>query len=192
MQAATLAVGAFPLRAGSADAALIATLAPGAYSIVVGGGSGNVLTEVYEYLDPAEVPSVRRLTNLSARGTVSAGKPLTTGFVIAGQGPQRVLLRAVGPTLGTAPFNVAGALANPVLTLYRGTSTLRTNDDWFKETEAAVIRDTAAAAGAFALPAQSLDAAMVVYLEPGAYTAQVTSAVANAQGIALVEVYELR
>jgi hypothetical protein len=45
--------------------------------------------------------------------------------------------------------------------------------------------------GAFNLPASSLDAAMVITLPPGAYTAQVQGA-DGGTGIALVEVYEVR
>jgi hypothetical protein len=44
--------------------------------------------------------------------------------------------------------------------------------------------------GAFALEASSKDAALVVTLPPGNYTAQVTGA-DNTTGIALVEVYEV-
>jgi hypothetical protein len=51
-QAAQLAtqVGAFPLPAGSKDAVLLATLAPGAYTLQVRGktGGGEVIIEVYE------------------------------------------------------------------------------------------------------------------------------------------------
>jgi hypothetical protein len=106
-----------------------------------------------------------------------------------------VLIRAVGPTLGNAPFNVPGVLANPQLNLFRGATLVRTNDDWFRDPEANLIREAAAAVRAFALGPQSLDAALLVYLEPGAYTAVVsgpTNAGPNAQtGNALVEIYEV-
>jgi len=106
-----------------------------------------------------------------------------------------VLIRAVGPTLGNAPFNVPGVLANPQLNLFRGSTLVRTNDDWFRDPEANLIREAAAAVRAFALGAQSLDAALLVYLEPGAYTAVVSgppNAGPNAQtGNALVEIYEV-
>jgi hypothetical protein len=43
-------VGAFPLPFASRDAALLASLNPGAYTVQVGGGTGEVLLEIY-YLD---------------------------------------------------------------------------------------------------------------------------------------------
>ena len=192
--AATARTGAFAFRAGSADAALVTTLPPGPYTVQIGGGNGTVLAEIYEVLENNEAPGVRRLVNTSARGLVAPGSPLIAGFVIAGTAPQRVLIRGIGAALGAPPFNVPGALPNPQLTLFRGSTALKTNDDWFRDPEAATIRDAATRAGAFALGAQSADAAILIYLEPGAYTAQVsgpTNANANnSTGIALVEVYE--
>lgn len=196
LTAAATRAGAFPLRAGSADAALLTTLQPGAYSVVIGGGNGTVLAEVYEVLQANEAAGARRLVNLSARGLVSPAASLVAGFVIDGPGPQRVLIRGIGPSLSAPPFNVAGALPNSNLVLFRGAVTVKTNDDWFRDPEAALIRDAATRAGAFALGANSLDAAMLLYLEPGSYTVQVNApagtGAANATGLALVEVYEAR
>jgi len=192
--AAAARTGAFAFRAGSNDAAIVRSLPPGPYTVMIGGGNGTVLAEIYEVLEDNEVAGVRRLANSSARGLVSPGNPLIAGFVISGTIPQRVLIRGIGATLGAPPFNVPGVLANPQLTLFRGTSALKTNDDWFRDADAAFIRDAAVRAGAFALGAQSVDAAMVIYLEPGAYTAQVSGPTGananNGTGIALVEVYE--
>jgi hypothetical protein len=192
--AANARVGAFPFAANSNDAGLVTTLQPGAYTVVVGGGNGTALAEIYEVLETTEVAGARRLVNLSARGLVAPGAPLIAGFVVTGTAPQRVLVRGIGQALGNPPFNVAGSLGNPQLTLFSGTTAIKTNDDWFRDAEATVIRDAAAHAGAFALGAQSNDASILIYLAPGAYTAQVsgpTNANANnGTGIALVEVYE--
>jgi hypothetical protein len=194
IRTATTRAGAFPFQNGSADAAILTTLQPGAYTAVIGGGNGAALAEVYEVLQNNEVVGARRLVNVSARGTVTPAVPLIVGFVIGGTAPQRVLIRGVGPRLGTAPFNVSGTLSNPQLTLFRGTTSVKTNDDWFRDPEATLISAATTRAGAFALTAQGADAAMLLFLEPGAYTAQVTGpANANANagtGVALVEVYE--
>ncbi len=195
LAAAATATGAFALPQGSADAALLASLPAGVYTAQVGGGQGIVLAELYGVPAAGEAPGSRRFTNASTRTTVAPEAPLIAGFVISGTAPQRVLVRAVGPTLGSAPFNVPGVLANPQLSLFRGATLVRTNDDWFRDPEAPLIREAAAAVRAFALGAQSLDAALLVYLEPGAYTAVVTgpaNAGPNAQtGNALVEIYEV-
>lgn len=194
LTAAAARAGAFPLRAGSGDAALLGTLQPATYSAVAGGGTGTVLAEIYEVLDATEVAGARRLINLSARGLVAPASPFLAGFVIGGSAPQRVLIRGVGPTIGAAPFNVAGALPNPVVTLFRGATTVKTNDDWFRDPDAVLIRDAAVRAGAFALGATSTDAAMLIHLEPGAYTVQVGvpagTPMAGQTGLALVEIYE--
>jgi hypothetical protein len=194
--AAVTRAGAFPFRAGSADAALVSTLAPGSYTVVIGGGTGTVLAEVYEVLADNETAGARRLVNVSARGLAAPNTPVIAGFVITGTAPQRVLIRGVGPTLARAPFNIPGTLANPQLTLFRGASALKTNDDWTRDPEAELIREAAVQVGAFALANNSADAAMLLYLEPGAYTAQVSAPAnatqANATGIALVEVYEAK
>lgn len=186
--------GAFPLRAGSGDAALLSTLQPAAYSVAAGGGTGTVLAEIYEVLEATEVAGARRLINLSARGLVAPASPFIAGFVIGGSAPQRVLIRGVGPTIAAAPFNVAGVLPNPDLTLFRGAATVKTNDDWFRDPDAVLIRDAAVRAGAFPLGATSTDAAMLIHLEPGAYTVQVGvpagTPAAGQTGLALVEIYE--
>ncbi|MBL9200581.1 MAG: immunoglobulin domain-containing protein [Opitutaceae bacterium] len=194
LTAAATRAGAFPLRPGSTDAALLASLPAAAYSVTAGGGTGTVLAEVYEVLDATEAAGARRLVNLAARGVTTPGAPLIAGFVISGTAPQRVLLRGVGPTLGAAPFGLAGALPNPELTLFRGTTTVKTNDDWFRDADAVLIRDAALRAGAFPLGATAADAAMLIFLEPGSYTVQVAAPAgapaAGQTGLALVEIYE--
>lgn len=129
-----------------------------------------------------------RLLNLSTRGAVGgAAGPLTVGFVLGeGEATREVLVRAIGPAL--APFGVADALADPVLTLTDAAGrVVATNNDWGAADAAAMAR-----AGAFPLPPGSRDAALVVRLAAGAYSAQVTSATPAApQSSALVELYEL-
>ncbi len=190
--AASARVGAFPFPNNSNDAALVTTLNPGPYTVIIGGGNGIALAEVYEVLEANETSGSRRLVNVSARGIVTPAAPLIAGFVITGSAPQRVLIRGIGQTLGGDPFNVQGALANPQLTLFRGATAMKNNDDWFRDPDAVLIRDASAKVGAFALNNQSVDAAMLIYLEPGAYTAQVGGPTNgnNGTGIALVEVYD--
>src|SRR5690606_26264760 len=105
-----------------------------------------------------------------------------------GSANKQLLIRALGPVLGAAPFNVPGVIANPRLTLFNQAGTeLATNDDWGT---ASGVAAASATAGAFALPAGSLDAALVANLAPGAYTVQIDG-VAGATGVGLVEIYEV-
>jgi hypothetical protein len=180
------ALGAFTLPASSRDAAVVTDLAAGAYSTPVGAGtaSGIALLEIY---DAAPGSAGSALVNASTRAFVGTGDAvLIPGFTLAGTGTARLLIRAVGPTL--AAFGLAGVLADPQLTLFRGSTALATNDNWNTQPDAAALAATAAQVGAFPLPAGSRDAALLVTLPPGSYTATV-GGVGATTGTALVELY---
>jgi hypothetical protein len=182
-------VGAFALPSGSHDAALFVTLEPGNYSAHVtspSGATGVVLVEVYEAAEGALSSTSPRLINLSTRGRVETGDAiLIAGIVVTGDAPKRLLLRAVGP--GLTPFGVGGVLNDPLLRLYRGDTIVAENDDWANALE---VSAAAATVGAFALEGTSKDAALLVTLEPGSYSAHVSGR-HGSTGLALVEVYEL-
>jgi hypothetical protein len=122
---------------------------------------------------------------------VSGGENvLIAGLVVTGPGPRTYLIRAVGPSLAAAPFNVSGALNDPFLQIFEGENLLRENDDWDTPLSAQpALRDAATKAGAFALQVRR-DSAMIITLRPGSYTAKV-SGFQGSSGIGLVEVYEL-
>jgi cytochrome c peroxidase len=131
----------------------------------------------------------QRLVNISARARVATGDSVAiVGFVIAGEDAKPVLIRAVGPTL--AGFGVAGALAAPKLDVLRGNILVATNSGVSRASNSAAITAAARQAGAFALGNSGADAAIVTTLQPGNYTAQVSS-LTGALGVALVEVYDL-
>ena len=185
--------GAFAfLSANSKDAAVNADeLQAGAYTIQVtgvGGATGAVLIELYDGTPAAAVsPATPRLLNTSVRKIISTGGLLTAGFVITGTMLKDVLIRAVGPTLASAPFGVAGAMSDPRIQLFRGPTSIAANDNWGGGSE---LVAAGTSAGAFALPAVSRDAALFVTLPPGAYTAQV-SGVGSSAGAVVVEIYEV-
>ncbi|HUR59358.1 MAG TPA: immunoglobulin domain-containing protein [Opitutaceae bacterium] len=131
----------------------------------------------------------QRLANISSRARVTGGAGVAiAGFVISGAESKPVLIRAVGP--GLAAFGVPGTLASPTLELYRGSTLLERNAGVSTSTNAAGIAAAGVQAGAFALAAAGTDSAILTTLPPGNYTAVVNSAV-NAQGVALIEVYDL-
>lgn len=122
------------------------------------------------------------IRNFSALGRAGVGaEAMIAGFVLSGPSKQ-VLVRAVGPTLGS--FGVTGALADPQLTLYRGSAPIAGNDDWSNDP---ALTAAAQRAGAFALPAGSRDAALLTTASPAAYTAVATG---SPSGTALLEVYD--
>lgn len=130
-----------------------------------------------------------QLMNLSVKANPGAGGVLTAGFVLgSGMGTRPLLIRGVGPTL--ANFGVTGFMADPQLQLISSAGAiLATNDNWSTQTNAAALAAATTAVGAFALPANSLDAAALVALPAGQQSVQV-SATTGASGVALAEVYD--
>lgn len=151
--------------------------------------------QVASYRVSADASAAGVLVNVSTRGLVGS-EVMIGGFVVAGDGPQTVLVRAAGPALQAEPFRVSGALADPRLQVYRRAQRIATNDDWWRDDATLyqgdhAIRLAAAmqAVGSFPFANGSADSALLLQLEPGAYTAVVTSA-SNSGGIALVEAYQ--
>jgi hypothetical protein len=105
---------------------------------------------------------------------------------VTGNAPKTLLIRGVGPAL--TGFGVAGALADPALTIYQDSKVITTNEGW---ANSAAIATAAIQTGAFALPSGSKDAAVLITLNPGAYSAQVKSAKNASSGVALIEIYEV-
>jgi hypothetical protein len=200
-------VGAFPLDAASHDAAFALTIPAGSYTLQVtgDGNSGWALAELYD-LDPIGSPANGKMINMSSLGRVAGSSTtLVMGFVVGGNSPRTVLIRGIGP--GLAPFGVTDALSAPQLYLYdNAQKVIARNETWGTPVaivplasshdvypvpaSPAEVTAGAASAGAFPLPAGSKDSCLLVTLAPGAYSAHV-SGVNNANGTALIEIYEL-
>lgn len=193
ISAAIAQVGAFNfLTADSKDAAIFSgTTALGDNSMKIsanGGASGAVIAEIYDATPTtAFTASTPRLVNVSVLKNLPAGGTLSAGFVIAGLTPRAVLIRAIGPGLST--FNVAGFLADPQLQLYQSNAStpIAANNDW---SGTAALQSAFSSVGAFSLVGSSRDAALLMTLPPGNYSAQVAGAT-NTAGMVLVEVYEV-
>jgi sugar lactone lactonase YvrE len=135
-------------------------------------------------------PSVRFI-NISTRSYVGTGGDiLIGGFIIGGTTPKTVLIRANGPALASQGIAATDVLADPVLTLFSGSTTIATNDNWGDDPSNAAAVAQANQTYNTNWPSNSKDAALVMTLAPGGYTAQV-SGKNNTTGIALIEVFEL-
>jgi hypothetical protein len=178
------ASGAFALPPDSLDAAVVRLMQGGSYTaqVTAASGTGIALAEIY---DTAPATGAR-LVNVSARAQVGTGGAiLIAGFNVSGNVPKQILIRGAGPALTS--FGVEGVLANPRLDLYRDSTLLQSNDDWGGT---GALSSAFTQVGAFDFGGgNSRDAALLVELPPGSYTAQV-SGVGNSTGVALVEVYE--
>ena len=104
------------------------------------------------------------------------------GFIIEGDGPQTVVIRARGPSL--SQFGVPGALPNPQLQLFQGQTPLAFNDNWVDASNRPAIE-----ASGFA-PENPSESAILVTLQPGGYTA-IVSGVGGGTGVGIVEVFRL-
>ncbi len=147
------------------------------------GMTGSVIvTAATPTPTPTPVPTVTFLGNISTRLDVETGdNVMIGGFIVTGTQPKKVIVRGIGPSLGT--LGVAGALADPVLELHEPDGTVVTNDNW-KDTQEAEIMATTLA------PSNDLESAIVETLNPGAYTA-IVSGKNGGTGIGLVEAYDL-
>lgn len=179
-------LGAFALAAGSRDAAWRGMVGATSCTVhVVSGQAGGVaLAEVY---DAGLARDTAQLVNVSARASVGTGQDiLIGGFVIDGTEPLKVLVRGLGPSL--TRYGVADVLANPKLELFTDHSLTAANDDWMGKPDLLAAFEQV---GAAALDGpQSKDAALILTLAPGVYTAHI-SGVGGAAGIALVEIYAI-
>ena len=183
-------IGAFPLTS-NLDTGDIFDLDPGPYTLHLrgaDGGAGIGLAELY-VLDAS---GSRGLVNLSARAEVGAGdRVMIPGFVIEGNESVQVLVRGAGPTLATL-FGVAGVLDDPVIEVYdSGGVQIAINDDWETTVALQALKDAITTAGAFDLDPGSKDAAVLLTLSPGSYTAHIKGK-GTSIGVALLEVYFLR
>jgi uncharacterized protein YkwD len=159
------------------------------YTAIVRGvnrGTGVGLVEVYD-LDRT---AASKLANISTRGNVQTGNNVMIGgFIVTGSAAQKVVVRAIGPSLSQQ--GVSGALANPFLELHDGNGTVvASNDNW--KTGSNGQSQQAAIEATGVPPTNDLESALVTTLPANGskYTAIVRGAT-NGTGVALVEVYAL-
>jgi predicted outer membrane repeat protein len=167
----------------NAEAAIIATLPANAagYTAIVRGAAGATGIGVVEAYDlDRSVNS--KLANISTRGLVQTGNNvLIAGTIVVGSQSQRVIVRAIGPSLP-----IPGRLENPTLELRnQNGGLLDANDNWVESANKQEIADTGIA------PSNNFESAIVRTLSPASYTA-VVRGVSDAMGIAVVEVYALQ
>jgi len=157
----------------------------GSYDVVVSNDFGGVVSAAI----PVSVTPLTSMSNLSTRSPVLGGDSVQiVGFAISGTAEKTLLIRAAGPGLGL--FGLSDCLKDPQLDLYdSGGRILASNNDWSADASAALrIVQSASELGAFAFTQGSKDAALLVTLKPGLYTAMVKGA-DQGSGINLIEVY---
>ena len=167
------------------ESAIVATLPPGVYTAILRGKTnGSGLVEVYDISGTA----ASRLVNIATRSRVNEGNDgaMIAGFIVATPEDQpgtaqRVVIRALGPSLSDA--GIDDVVENPTLEIYRGAEKILENDDW-KSSQRQLLEGSGLA------PRNDKEAAIMVDLEPGNYSAIIRGK-SNATGVALAEVYQL-
>jgi hypothetical protein len=168
------------------EAAIIASLPPGAYTGILSGKNQTTGVGLVEFYDTNQAAN-SQLRNLSTRGLVQTGNNVMIGgFILGGPtGSTRVAIRGIGPSLTQSGLN--NVLANPTLELHDSNGAiLVTNDNWGDD------QASAAALTANGLALQNtLESGIFTTLAPGLYTA-ILAGNNGGTGIGLVEVYNLQ
>jgi len=152
----------------------------GQYSVRITGGGATVTSSASTVtLDP----DASRLNNLSGRIAISGSDKVIPSFFISGTGKKRVLIRAIGP--GLAAFGVGGTMPDPKFEVYDGSTKIAENNDY-----SGTLAPAFGPVGAFGLPANSRDAALLIELDAGrGYSIHAFSNDGQG-GIVLFEVYD--
>lgn len=166
------------------EAAIVATLEPGAYTAILQGKNNTTGTALVEAYD-LDVTPESQFANISTRGLVGTGDAVLIGGLIISSDASaqaNIVVRALGPSLGAA--DVTGALQDPTLELHDSNgSLLALNDNW-RDTQEGIITSTGLE------PSDDREAAIFAALPAGAYTA-VVHGKDETTGIGLVEAYNI-
>ncbi|MCH6256014.1 hypothetical protein MLD52_05605 [Puniceicoccaceae bacterium K14] len=156
----------------------------GIYYVIATTTAGAVTSESVEIL-----VTDKRMVNLSTRARAGTGANVViSGFVIKGNEPKTVLIRGIGPSLKN--FGLDEALEQPQLTVIQDGEVIASNNGWANLANQAEVAAIAAQYGAFELDTDSADAAVLITLEPGVYTA-ILNGENGETGLSMVEVYEV-
>jgi hypothetical protein len=167
------------------ESAIVKTLPAGNYTAIIrsnDGSSGIGVVELYDLSsgDPGE------LGNLSVRADVRTGDDvLIDGLILRGGNPQRVLFRALGPSVRVNGVGVPDQLQDPTLELHDGNGMLLlSNDNWQEAANSGEIQSTGLA------PSDERESAILMRLAPGNYTS-IMRGVDGTTGVGLCEAYRL-
>jgi hypothetical protein len=140
-------------------------------------------------MDAPNVPLNNRMVSISTRAEIGVNENVViAGFAVSGTGTKKILVRGIGPSL--QQFQVTDALSDPVLSVnVLGGAVIAENDDWSSNFEAELI-DAFGQVFAFPLISGTADAAVLLDVEPGSYTA-VVSGKSGGSGVVLVEIYDM-
>lgn len=172
------------------ESAIVATLTPGAYTVILSGKNNGVGVGVVEVYDLDQAAN-SRLANISTRGFVDTNNVMIGGLIVSGGvggGSARVLVRAIGPSLSAS--GIQGALQDPNLELHDAAgTTIASNDNWKTRSDGSSQQGEIEATAI--PPKNALESALVQTIPPGNYTV-IVRGTSNTTGVAVVEAYTLQ
>lgn len=166
-----------------AESAILRSVLPGAYTAILRGANNSKGVGVVEVYD-LDLTVDSKLANISTRGLVQTGdNVMIGGFIIAGSAPQKVIIRAIGPSL-----SIPGKLEDPTLELHdQNGGLIDSNDNWIDSPNKQAILDSSVP------PTNNLESAIVATLpSSGAQYTGIVRGTNSSAGIAVVEVYALQ
>jgi hypothetical protein len=104
-------------------------------------------------------------------------------MIATGTADKRVIIRAIGPTL--SDFGVSGALQDPTLELYQGSTLLSSNDDWRQSPQQGEIQNSGLA------PNKDAESAIIATLSPNQNYTAVVRGKNGTTGVGVVEAFDL-
>jgi PKD repeat protein len=164
------------------ESAILRTVLPGAYTAILRGANNTTGVGVVEVYD-LDLTVDSKLANISSRGLVKTGdNVMIAGFIITGSATQKVIVRAIGPSL-----SVPGKLEDPTLELHdQNGAVLDSNDNWIDSPNKQAIIDSTVA------PTNDLESAIIATLpSSGAQYTAIVRGVNTTTGVAVVDVFAL-
>jgi len=167
------------------ESALVETLAPDSYTVVMSGANGETGVGLVEAYDLDNGTTDSKLANISTRGEVDSGDNIMIGgFIIGEGGISQIVVRGLGPSLSSQ--GVSGVLADPMIQLADADGNIiDANDNWQSDPNSQTISDLKLA------PTDPNESALYEILEPGSYTVLLSGIGATPSGIGLVESYNV-
>ena len=159
-----------PLNA--TDAALLRDLGNGYYTVQLSSLAAKALGIVEVILVPQTPTPASQLFNISTRALVQGGAyDIIAGFIIEGEGLQKVVIRGTAVDVGVDPVLIVQELGK--------TEVMAQNNNWQDDPRAPEIPP-------HLQPSKATDAALLLSLPKGAYTVILTSL--GAKKLGLIEV----
>ncbi len=170
-----------------------------ACAVAINGVTGTTQPNIGVNTVNSSSGKITRLSNdpvdsRSTRGAVLTGdNMMIAGFIISGDSPKTMLIRARGPTL--ADLGMSDVLQDPFLRIFSSQTLVAQNDNWRDTQEQAILATGLDPCepienGGPQPTGCNRESAVLITLTPGAYTA-IVSGMAGETGIGLVEVYEI-